>query len=52
VPCARFNHGHQHIPGDWLSRGRCQSTSADLRPEHPLARLVGALGLLRGIVLS
>ena len=37
------------FPGDWLSRGRCQSTSADLRPEHPLARLVGALGLLRGI---
>jgi hypothetical protein len=39
----------QHIPGHWLSRGRCQSTPADLRPEHPLARLVGALGLLRGL---
>ena len=49
LSCARFNHGPGSIfPGDWLSRGRCQSTWADLRPEHPLARLVGALGLLRG----
>ena len=51
LSCARFNHGPGSIfPADWLSRGRCQSTRADLRSEHPLARLVGGLGLVRGIV--
>lgn len=46
--CARFNHGPGSIfPADWLSRGRCQSTRADLRSEHPPARLVGGLGLVR-----
>ena len=48
LSCARFNHGPGSIfPADWLSRGRCQSTRADLRSEHPLARLVGGLGLVR-----
>jgi hypothetical protein len=51
VPCARFNHGQaaysqpigfpRALP---INRGRT------LRPEHPLARLVGGLGLVRGIV--
>lgn len=48
LSCARFNHGPGSIfPADWLSRGRCQSTRADLRSEHPLARLVGGLGVVR-----
>jgi hypothetical protein len=48
LSCARFNHGPGSIfPPDWLPRGRCRSTRADLRSEHPLARLVGGLGLVR-----
>jgi hypothetical protein len=48
LSCARFNHGPGSIfPADWLSRGRCRSTRADLRSERPLARLVGGLGLVR-----
>ena len=48
LSCARFNHAPGSIfPPDWLSRGRRRSTRADLRSEHPLARLVGGLGLAR-----
>jgi hypothetical protein len=50
VPGARFNHGQAAYSGHWLSRGRCQSTPADLAAGASAGEACRCIGLLRGIV--